>query len=111
MDVINGIVAYLNANSPVVIAIAATLAVMFQYLINRYASVGKLANYFIGLVGLPGILGAVATVGTTFPPKYAPIIAIVGQLLYAVYENLKARIAASAVTAVPVSPDVLGPGV
>jgi hypothetical protein len=88
MEVINEAVTYLNARPEEVIAISSIIAVLVQYAINHVAGLGKLTNRLLGIVGLPGLLGLLAVTTTAFPPKYAPLIAVLGQILHGVTEKV-----------------------
>lgn len=95
MELFNAVVDYLNQNQPLVVAIAGLLAVFLQYAINHVKGLGKLTNYTLGIIALPGVTTAGLAFGTSLHLTAYPWVVVVGQLIYAVYEKIKANAAAS----------------
>lgn len=92
--IVNDVINYLNANQPVLLAIAGLVAVLLHYAVDHIAGFGKLTNKVLGLVAIPGLLTAGAALLTTIHAYQYPIVAIIGQLIYAVNEAYRARVIA-----------------
>lgn len=104
MDLINQITNYLNANQPVVIGIASVIGICAQYALNRFVGLEKLTNRILGIVAIPGVVTALASYGTSLHLSAYPWVAIVGQVLYGVWEHVKANVSTKAVAAVTPPP-------
>ena len=109
MQTVSAIVSYLNANQPVVVALAGLFAVAVQYALNHFKALGTLSNYILGLVALPGVATIALAFSTNVHLAAYPWVAVVGQLLYASYEQLKKNAVNSALKVS--TPTVLGEGV
>ena len=109
MQTVSAIVSYLNANQPVVVALAGLLAVAVQYALNHIRGFSTLTNYILGLIALPGVATIALAFSTNVHLAAYPWVAVVGQLLYASYEQIKKNAVTSALKVS--TPVVLGDGV
>ena len=96
LAVVTPVADYLNANPPVVLAVAGVLAVLLQSLVNKYADFGKYTNRILGLTAYPGVVGAFAALSTGLPAKYVPLVGVLSQVFYATHQAYKNRLVESA---------------
>jgi hypothetical protein len=92
METVHGVVDYLNANQPVLLALASLLAVVTHYALDHFAGFGKLTNRLLGLVAIPGLVTALLALATSIHAYQYPVVVVLGQLLFAANEKYKSSL-------------------
>jgi hypothetical protein len=93
MQAVHDLVNYLNSHPEDLVALSALLSVVVMYGIRRIKALGKLAKAIMGVVAVPGVVTATVALTTSLHAESYPLVAVLGQILFHIYEAMKRNMA------------------